>query len=223
MIHGKLFAPVMSLWARAGIRPPKGHPASVGLFFHEIEPVLNQLGAKTVRQPVSTVRDAIAAAERNPNAVVLFGVEYKAGGAHAMAASAMEGQPIIYDTAGQVYRSWADLLRAHPNIRVHPEMLMVKGATLMRGLDIVAHGGDLMHVLAFEVKYLPLVTPITIQAAHKYVEEVALKGPMKKPEEFKERPLMPRTSDKPQPSGQTIPQEPGWRDPGPEPPDFPLR
>lgn len=183
-----LFSPVSELWKKSGVKMPRDI-YNAGVFIYEMQQALSwRLGLRTtlIRNPTFTQIEAAVA--NNPNGAVIFAVDAinpltkaRTGQAHAMVASAVEGRPLIYDTAGQVYRTWAEMAAAYPGITMAPhfEMLIIRGAALMQGLDVAVKYGDLTSVLAVKLRYVSLLTPIVIRTAHEYVEKVALKAAKK--------------------------------------------
>lgn len=214
-----LFSPISKLWKESGVKMPRDI-YNAGVFIHEIQQALSwRLGLRTtlIRNP--TFRQIEAAVANNPNGAVIFAVDAinpitkaRTGQAHAMVASAVEGRPLIYDTAGQVYRTWADMAAAYPGVTMAPhfEMLIVRGAAVMQGLDVAVKYGDLTSVLAVKLRYVSMLTPIIIQTAHEYVERVALKSaPQAAADKTKEQ---QHQSDKTKPYSEQQGGELFWRE-----------
>ena len=212
-----LFSPISELWKESGVKMPRDI-YNAGVFIYEMQQALSwRLGLRTtlIRNP--TFRQIEAAVANNPNGAVLFAVDFihpvtKAKmGAHAMVASAVEGRPLIYDTAGQVYRNWGELQNAYKGFALgaHFEMLIVRGAALMQGLDVAVKYGDLTSVIAVKLRYVSLLTPIIIQTAHEYVEKVALKSVRPETDKTKEQ---QHQSDKTKPFSEQQGGELFWRE-----------
>jgi len=215
-----LFTPISELWRKSGVAVPRDI-YKVGVFIHEMQQALSwRLGIRTTLIKNPTFRQIEAAVANNPNGAVLFAVEFRdpvtkvSQGAHAMVASSAEGRPLIYDTAGQVYRNWGELQNAYKGwaLDTHFEMLIVHGTRLMQGLDVAVKYGDLTSVMAVKLRYVSLLAPIIVEAAHEYVEQVALK-PGKKPETDKTKEQQ-HQSDKTKPFSESQSGEVFWREDG---------
>jgi hypothetical protein len=180
-VKGKLYAPVMDLWKASGTRPPLAHPTFGGAWIWEVALAMRRLGQTVKVTGVSAMSEVIEAANRNRNGAVLFSsiAGAKGGINHTMMASGIEDGVRVYDTTGTVFRNWAELLSAYPNIRPY-QMGIVRGTALLDGLSTAAEHGGLFNALALQVQYAPLLDQIVAKAANLYTEKVALSGPMPK-------------------------------------------
>jgi hypothetical protein len=210
--HGRVYSPVVEIWKAGGIVPPRD-PVVQGVFIREIVPALQNLGAAVDLTGATTMAEVVKAAERNPNAAVMFSA-YGSNYAHTMMASAIEGRVLIYETTGQVFRSWAEFGQAYANPTI-AEMAIVHGSGVIEGAELAVKNSGLASALALQLHYRDLLTPILLKSAWDYTEKVALSGPLVKPRDAeKPRHEQQRTSTRPttQPSTR-IGGEPGGQVP----------